>query len=66
MVGAFRGLRDRELDALDLAIEGVASRAIVRGDRSAGVLADIAAVVSREIGKPATIAASTSRRSGPR
>ena len=48
MVGAFRGLGDRELYALDPAVERVAVRPVVGRDRSAGVLADIAAVVGRE------------------
>ena len=39
---------DREQHALDLAVEGVALRAVLRGDRSAGVLADVAAVVGGE------------------
>ena len=48
VVGAFGGLGDRELYALDPAVERVAVRPVVGRDRSAGVLADIAAVVSRE------------------
>ncbi len=42
------GLGDRDLHALDATRERVAARAVVRGDRRAGVLADVAAVVGGE------------------
>ena len=48
VIDVLGGLGDRELYALDPAVEPVAVRPVVGRDRSAGVLADIAAVVSRE------------------
>src|SRR3954469_7490130 len=48
MIHTLRGIRDRELHALDAAIEPVAARAVVRRNGSAAVLADVAAIVGRE------------------
>src|SRR4029453_13227396 len=45
MVRVFRGVDDRELHAFDATVESVSLRAVVRGDRGAAVLADVAAVV---------------------
>ena len=46
MVGAFRRVGDRELYALDPAVERVAVRPVIGRNRSAGVLADIATIVA--------------------
>src|SRR5262245_35361671 len=48
MVEALGRLVDGDLHPLDRAIEGVAARPIVRGDRGGTVLADIAAIIGGE------------------
>ena len=48
MVRVLGGLGNGELDALHSAVERVATRAIVWGNRGAGILADVTAVVGRE------------------
>ena len=45
VICVLRGVGDRKLHTFDFAVEGVALRTVIRGDRRTGVLADIAAVV---------------------
>ncbi len=48
MIRVVRVIRDRELHALDLAVEVVAHRAVVRRNRRARILTDIRAVIGGE------------------
>ena len=48
VVRVLGGLRNGELDTFDSAVEPVATRPVVWGNGSAGVLADIAAVIGGE------------------
>src|SRR5262249_25211718 len=48
VICAFRGVGDGELHTFHRAVEGVAQRAVVRGNRGAAVLTNIAAVVGGE------------------
>src|SRR5450631_1023910 len=48
VISILGGVSDGDLNAFDATVECVAMRSIVLGNRSAGVLADIAAIVGRE------------------
>src|SRR6185437_16254849 len=48
VVRVLSGAGNGDLDALDSAVEGVAARAVVRGNGGAAILADVAAVVGGE------------------
>jgi hypothetical protein len=48
---ATAAIRDRELDASDLAVEGVVDRGVIRGHRGTRILADIGAVIGGEHGR---------------